>query len=212
MPQLDVVQQAVWADRQIRIGYCSAGTSGAREHVLDPWGLVVKAGVWYLIAARHERRRLYRVDRIQTAEVLDVPARRPPDLDLEALWKRMRSDVEHPRDTVRVVLRVRPDAVDTVLLVLSRLRVDGVKDQPAGAPPPGPADSPGWVRLDLQFRGLDAAHGVLAGFGATVEVVEPQQLRESLTTAAAEVLTLYTRVSRPASDASNQCRDASEGS
>jgi predicted DNA-binding transcriptional regulator YafY len=191
-PFLDVVQQAVWADRQIKVAYRHAGANAAPSQVLHPLGLVVKAGMWYLIAARRGRRRLYRVDRIEAAEVLDIPADRPPDLDLEALWTRMRADVERPRETVRIVLRARQDAVETILLVLSRLHIEGSEAPPTRDARPDLPDADGWVRLELRFRGLDAAHGILAGFGASIEVLQPPQLRQSLASAAADVLALYT--------------------
>ncbi|HEU5485876.1 MAG TPA: WYL domain-containing protein [Microlunatus sp.] len=46
---------------------------------VDPWAIVVRHGRWYLLCWSHAAaaRRAYRVDRIQTAEVLDEVAPRP---------------------------------------------------------------------------------------------------------------------------------------
>jgi predicted DNA-binding transcriptional regulator YafY len=44
------VQSAVFADRRVLLRYRSAGQSRAAESVVDPYGLVCKSGVWYLVA------------------------------------------------------------------------------------------------------------------------------------------------------------------
>ena len=54
---------------------------------VDPWAVVVRHSRWYLLCWSHSAadRRAYRVDRIQTAIVLEVPADRPVDLDPVAM-------------------------------------------------------------------------------------------------------------------------------
>ena len=49
-PQLPVIQEAVWDDRRLRVRY-RHGDGETADYLLDPYGLVVKAGVWYLVAA-----------------------------------------------------------------------------------------------------------------------------------------------------------------
>ena len=95
-PHLPAVQEAVWSDRRLRVRY-RHGDGEAAGYVLDPYGLVVKAGVWYLVAAHRGRTRLFRVDRLLAAEVVEAAARRPDGLDLAAEWDRLRADVERPR-------------------------------------------------------------------------------------------------------------------
>src|SRR5947209_21216 len=94
LPHLAVVQDAVWRDRRLRLRYRRPGAPDAVERLLDPYGLVAKAGTWYLVAADAGEPRLYRVSRIEAAEATEEPADRPPGLDLEALWEDLRGRVE----------------------------------------------------------------------------------------------------------------------
>ncbi|HEY0825979.1 MAG TPA: WYL domain-containing protein, partial [Ramlibacter sp.] len=84
-PHLAVVSSAVWDGVQLAITYESWKRT-ARQ-VVDPLGLVLKAGVWYLVAARERRPRTYRVSGISAVEVLSRPAARPEGFDLAAYWR-----------------------------------------------------------------------------------------------------------------------------
>ena len=67
LPHLPAVQAAVWSGRRLRIRYRSAGAEKAAERVVDTYGLVSKAGVWYLVAADRGEPRTYRVSRMEAA-------------------------------------------------------------------------------------------------------------------------------------------------
>src|SRR5262249_38938026 len=64
---LATVQGAVWRARRLALRYRRPGAAAAVERLLDPYGLVAKAGTWYLVAADAGARepRLYRVSRIE---------------------------------------------------------------------------------------------------------------------------------------------------
>lgn len=53
------------------------------DRLVDPWGLVRKGEVWYLLSATDGAERTYRVDRITDLVVTDQPAQRPPRGALE---------------------------------------------------------------------------------------------------------------------------------
>src|SRR5215469_2118030 len=89
VPHLATVQDAVWRDRRLRMRYRRPGASDPVDRLLDPYGLVAKAGTWYLVGADGGEPRLYRVSRIEAAEVTDQAAERPAALDLEALRGRV---------------------------------------------------------------------------------------------------------------------------
>lgn len=69
---LPAIAEAVWEDRVVRVRYrrTSLGQSEDVERELEPYGLVLKAGVWYLAAAVREADafRVYRVDRFTAVE------------------------------------------------------------------------------------------------------------------------------------------------
>jgi predicted DNA-binding transcriptional regulator YafY len=51
--QLGVLQAVVFTDRRLRLRYRSSGQREPSERVVDPYGLVCKAGIWYLVADQH---------------------------------------------------------------------------------------------------------------------------------------------------------------
>lgn len=69
---LDVLNTAVFADRRLRLGYRHSGTTEPRTYTVDPYGLVLKAGVWYLVADHRAVPGLYRADRVRDATLTDA--------------------------------------------------------------------------------------------------------------------------------------------
>lgn len=185
VPHLATVQEAVWQTRQLRLGYRSSDATRPRTVVVDPYGLLVKTGRWYLIAAIDGVPRVYRLSRVDSAVRLDTPATRPPGLDLEASWQRLRGEFEDRGPGLAVRLRVPADEAAR-LVRLSARQLTG----PAPDPLP-PADPAGLVTLELRFVALGAARAVLAGFGGRVEVIGPVALRQALVELAQEILARY---------------------
>ena len=73
---------------------------------LDPLGLILKAGVWYLLAQRRGEERVYRVSRIVSARERAEPCNRPPDFDLAAAWASRSEAFERSRARIEVTVRV----------------------------------------------------------------------------------------------------------
>lgn len=178
---LPAVQAAVWDSKRLRIGYRSGGGE-VRDRTVDPYGLVAKAGVWYLIAGDSGEPRLYRASRIETAELLEESAHRPPNLDVEALWERLRRRIEERGEGIPVLMRVRAGSVERVLRVSASQLVGEAERLEEEA---------GWRRLRLTFVGEGAARGALLGFGTEAEVLEPASLRREMAEVAAAVVELY---------------------
>ena len=183
VPWLPVVRAAVWADRRLRLRYRPSGGPAARDYTVDPYGLLAKAGVWYLIAAHRGRARIFRVSGAERAIPTDAAAGRPAALDLEALWRRLRAELEDPPAATAVTLRVR--AARTAM----RLRISPA--ELAGPPGEPVDDGAGWDRLVLPFRAVAAARGVLLGLGTDVEVVAPPEFRAEMAATALPVVRPY---------------------
>lgn len=169
--QLTVVAEAVAVARRLRIDYRRGDQAVSRE--LDPLGLVVKAGVWYLVARLGADIRTYRVARIATATVL-AEFDRPSDFSLPAWWARSSARFERSlmRETVR--LRLSPRAVKALRNVTDE---DTAAVAIAGASPP---DDEGWREVDLPVENVRVATSQLLSLGAEVEVLAPEALRTAL--------------------------------
>jgi predicted DNA-binding transcriptional regulator YafY len=179
---LDVLQDAVFADRRLRLRYRHSGEREPRTYTVDPYGLVAKAGVWYLVADRRARPRLFRAERIRSARVLDEPVRRRPGVELADAWEVLRRQVEERPGALEVTVRVHRDRLD----MFQRMHAFALV---------GPPDDDGtgeWVTARLTFGSLRAVRQLLA-FSDRVRVLSPPQAREELRTAVASLAELYGR-------------------
>ena len=79
---LPAIAHAVWDERCLDVRY--QGRTGTAIHKLQPLGLVLKAGIWYLVAGGSDRPRTYRVSNILEITVRDERFERPKDFDLDS--------------------------------------------------------------------------------------------------------------------------------
>ena len=175
---VDDLQAAVVRRRKVRLGY--AGRRGEpSERVIEPWGLVDKDDVWYLMAGTEKGRRTFRVDRIVAAEITDEPAERPSDFELASAWDEVVEQMEERRSrtwaTVLVEQRYLPVMRDRFgrHCHVEDLLEDGRARVRVGAPIP-----------------LDLARN-LAGWGGLVDVEGPAEVRELLARIGAELSERY---------------------
>ncbi|MEU9393532.1 YafY family protein [Streptomyces sp. NPDC048324] len=182
---LPAVADAVWDDRRITARY--RGRDTEVERTLEPYGLVLKAGVWYLCARVAERGtyRVYRIDRLTAVDGGEERFERDEDFDLPAFWDERAEQFARSilRDEVVVRLseagaRALPHAVDPA----------AAREALAAAGSPGPD---GWVTLTLPVESEEVAHAQLAGLGPEVEVLAPPRLRERFASDAARLAALY---------------------
>lgn len=170
VPCLSAVAAAVWSDRRARIVYTvRSGDTATRE--VDPLGLVLAAGVWYLVALRDGARRTYRVSRIRSVEELPASVRRPTGFDLAACWSDARSELERERTAVEVTLRIDAHALPRLR---ETLPVHGHDRLPTVLPESDP------LEVTVPFESTEWAFTALLGLGATVEVLGPPSLRDRI--------------------------------
>jgi predicted DNA-binding transcriptional regulator YafY len=179
-PELvDLLQEAVIRRRKVRLTY----TSGARqrsERLVDPWGLVDKDDIWYLLAGTERGQRTFRVDRIVEAEPTDQPAERPDDFALDAAWRAVVGEVEQKRSGTWATVLIETRFVPILRDHFGRhCHADGERD-----------DGRAQVRLGAPTP-LDIARN-LAGWGAMVEVLEPPSVQAELARIGAELARRYT--------------------
>ncbi|HEV3356917.1 MAG TPA: WYL domain-containing protein [Pseudonocardiaceae bacterium] len=177
---LTAFQQAVFADRRLRLRYRHGRDNRVRTYTLDPYGLVNKAGVWYLVADHDGEPRLFRTDRAQSAVVLPEPARHRAGQELADVWDTLRRGIDDIPAPLAVTARVR----DEMLALFLRVHATDL------AGPAQPANEPGWSLVELRFRSHLAAQPLLA-FGPDVEVLAPDEIRRTLAERAAATVARY---------------------
>jgi predicted DNA-binding transcriptional regulator YafY len=170
VPTLSVLAGALWRGQRLDIRYREGPRVVSRR--LDPLGLVLKAGVWYLLARRRGEERVYRVSRIVSARERAEDCERPAGFDLAAAWAERSGAFERSRPSVEVTVRVPRSQV-------RYLR--GVRVVEDGEPP----------TVVAAFDGLDRAFHELLAYGPHAEVVAPDDLRERIARAARETAALY---------------------
>lgn len=186
VPYLPLIQEAVWNDRRLRLTY-QRGDYQLVERVVDPYGLVAKASVWYLVAGSEEvagEMRVFRVSRIQSLKVTEEYFERPEEFDLSAFWAKWSAEFEASRHSYPVKLRVLADYVPILAQVLG----DWVHKRVEEASLP---DAQGWITLPMMFETLPEARSRLLAFGTSVEVLEPLELRESMRDYASKIAGFY---------------------
>lgn len=180
---LATVAQAVWEQRQTQVTYRRG--DGTVERVLDPLGLVLKAGVWYLVARADGSVRTYRVARIEASVALDTTFERPTDFDLAGWWEQSSAQFERSLNRVQVHIRLSPSGVRALRSIIDAdLAVEALEQ----AGPPGPD---GWTDVQLPLERPDIAAGQLLGLGPEVEVVEPAAVRSAFAEAARRMAEIH---------------------
>jgi predicted DNA-binding transcriptional regulator YafY len=185
-PYLSLVQEAVWQNRRLRIVYRRSDGEWVKR-LVEPYGLVAKTSVWYLVAGVSRMTLAYRVSRIQEAVMTDSHFERPKNFDLAAYWADWCAQFEAKHDQYEVTLHVAPEGIPLLVQTFGE-GIHSLVEQ-AGSP-----DIAGCCTLSLTFESLEAACRQLLGLGAKVEVVEPEALRHELLERAKQLVAFYTPV------------------
>ncbi|MER7842316.1 WYL domain-containing protein [Kitasatospora sp. NPDC096077] len=183
-PLLAEVSRAVWEDRVLHARYAARG--GTRDRRLEPYGLVLKSGQWY-VAARGPSGRVgsYRVDRFETAEAGDERFERDPDFDLAGYWDAAAVEFTRTMLRERAVVRLSPLAVERLAVLLEPT---AAADALATA---GPPDAEGWVTVTLPVESWEIGYFELLRLGPEAEVLRPPALRARLAEATRRAAGLY---------------------
>jgi len=172
-PVAEVLESGLAQRRQVRLRYYGYARDAVSERVVNPWNLFVDQGAWYLSAwcGDAEGERVFRVDRIQAAELLEPtfePPKGPPTTAV-------RIDAA---DSPRVVIDLSPAA----RWVLESFPVADVEEVADGA-----------VRVTLVVTGRAWLERLLLRLGPDARVVEidPRLGADPAADAARRVLARY---------------------
>lgn len=169
-PYLPAVADAVWNGRVLDVLYRRWAEPTDVERRLEPYGLVLKAGRWYVVAAPGPR--TFRVDQILRLAATDEEFTRPDDFDLAAYWTAYQRDFHDRLYRAEALVRLAP-GVRLPRAVNER------------------TDDEGWTLARVPVESVEHAHGEFLRLGADVEVLEPPQLRAHMARTVAELAERY---------------------
>jgi predicted DNA-binding transcriptional regulator YafY len=166
VPHLPTIAAATWQGRRLATRYRERRVV---QRTLDPFGLVLKGGAWYLVARRSVGMRVYRVSRFASVRMREDAFERPEDFDLAEYWEEWSRSFEASVRQVEVKIR----ASDVVRRLL-------------------PEDLRGERGVYVvRFDSLDDAFRELLKFGTDAEVIAPVELRERIAATARDVAAIY---------------------
>ena len=182
VPHLETLAAAVWEERRVTVAYRRPDRIVDRS--LDPLGIVLKAGIWYLVATTDGQVRSYRVSRVEGVTVTEERFQRPPHFDLVAFWDEAIAAYQESLPQIEAILRVRSAAIDWLATSIG----DPAWATATQQPDPAGED---WVRVMLRVETIESALADLLRLGPRVEVLEPQTLRQAVIDEARAVLGAY---------------------
>lgn len=182
MPHLPVVSQAVWDERQLKIRYESWKQTARRT--VHPLGLVLKAGVWYLVAAREGEPRTYRVSSLLETEVMEERVKRPRRFDLATYWREAVKRFETEIFTGEAEVAATEQGVTQLRRISAAYARAVAKRGPVRA-------KDGRTVLRLPIESMEHGAGLLLRLAPDVEVLSPPELRTALRDKLNSAVALY---------------------
>ena len=166
-PFLPGLQDAVIARRKVHLTY-RGWDREPEERLVDPWGLIEKNSVWYLLGGMRGELRTFRLDRVVELVEVDVAAERPDHFDIEAAWASVvvATDRQRTRSSATILAEAR-----LVPYLRELFGETSVESRPL-------EDGQVEVRVSAPTDSLIARR--LAGWADQFEVVGPKSLREEL--------------------------------
>jgi predicted DNA-binding transcriptional regulator YafY len=169
IPHLATLATAVWDGHAVAIDYRRGDE--VVQRTIAPIGIVLKGGIWYVVALAEDQIRTYRASRVIEATALEETVARPDDFDLAAYWAESSAAYERDAPTVTVDVLIAEDRVWRITNVFGRAVVDTAEQSIV-------ADGPGQVRLRLTLGYPDDVPGLLLAVGPNLEVIGPPEIRE----------------------------------
>lgn len=188
-PMLAVLADAVLQDRRLNIIYRRWQEPREVRRVVDPYGLVVKNGAWYLLArdrspgtGQRAGIRTYRVSNVLVATATGAGVIRPEGFDLARAWQQQLSEFDQQRFTGEAVLRLSADLLPRLADLSAWWLLSAVEDSP------DEPDATGRRTVRVPIESLAHAAAELIPFGGDVEVLGPAELRDAMAELARAVL------------------------
>jgi predicted DNA-binding transcriptional regulator YafY len=171
------LQAAVVGRRRVRMQYTKRRGQQS-ERWISPLGLVDKDDIWYLIAWTPKGQRTFRVERVVSAELTDEPFERPADFDLSAAWNEIVEQMEVRRSGLTATVLMDERQLWVMQDRLGRhCEVDGMEGDRVR------------IKVTAPTPLMIAQH--LAGWGGSIEVIDPPSVQAELARLGSELAARY---------------------
>ncbi len=176
LPNLAGLRKAIHEKNQVSVIYQSVSPTKAQKRRIDPYALVLRTGLWYLVGYCHLRTaiRTFRVDRIQKLSILDQTFQRSQDFNIHNYLENECRD----QPSVRARLKFVPEAAHMVMS--NRIIWELIEENPDGS-----------MVVTLNAPDLPWLASMTLSFANWVTVLEPCELREMVRTWAQATANLY---------------------
>ncbi|MEV0646908.1 YafY family protein [Phytomonospora sp. NPDC050363] len=172
-PHLAAIARAVWEERRIAVRYRRWASPREVDRELDPYGLVLKGGHWYLVGADRGEMRTYRVSRVLSMSPTGTGFQRSADFDLAAHWREYLGEFDARRVHGEVTVRLSPTGMEMLTDLFDGNSVRAVADT-------GVAGADGWVTARIPYESVEYTTTLVLRFGEDAELLEPGWMRERL--------------------------------
>jgi proteasome accessory factor C len=172
---LTVVQDALSRRRRLHLEYFSASSGEVGEREIDPWTLYAALGRWYLIGLDHlsGEERMFRVDRIKSAAVLDTEADIPEGFDAHGYSGAYRDRPDLP--TAR--FEISPQVARWFEEYYPVRSAESLPD--------------GWRAIELSYTKPPWVASLILSIGDGVRGIQPREVADAVKEAAGEIAALY---------------------
>lgn len=148
---------------------------------VEPLGLVLKAGQWYLVGRGHGKIRIFNISDIQSLELLDEEFERPGDFDLAAWWQTEQARFETELFSEIATLRLSP---------LGLKRLAALSPRGAAAARSAQIGHDGWALAEIAIENSDHGAREILMIGAEMVILSPANFRDRVHALAAGIAAL----------------------
>ncbi|WP_258875631.1 YafY family protein [Paraburkholderia sp. BL27I4N3] len=179
---LPSIARAVWEQHPLEIRYQSWKAEKFRR--IEPLGIVLKSGAWYVVGRVGQDVRIYRISRILELNLVDETFERPPTFELAAYWQDSTQRLSEEMHASEATLRLSPWGMQMLDVFTSPFaRAAAIIGEP------DPTD--GWRTVTLPVGSVRQACAELLRFGTEAEALAPPELRAQMSEVAAALHLRY---------------------
>lgn len=183
VPALSMLQEGSETGRMVALRYRRSVDTEV-ERLFAPYGLVSKAGIWYVVGKAGPNMRGYRVSRVLAAELTEERFTRPAGFDLAAYWLEWCREYEASLPRFTATLWLHPALAAEMHNNLPIPVVEFELLTAASTTGLGPVYS-------VTFEKIETACSWIVGVGQETKVIAPVKLQELVIERARQVLANY---------------------